>query len=242
MSRCVDQIELVVLPVLRGVAHADGLRLDRDALLALEVHLVEHLLGHVALGDRASVFEQAVGKGGFAGIDVGNDAEVPDVALIHMYRLSPATPVNSQIVVGVRATRRPFRQRAVRVRADARRLRATAGVVTPRPRGGAHVSAIIAPEPHSLSIERKPRAEGIVVVSGVWARGAFSAAAGSRAAHDLGWGRGITTEQLSSSRARDSVWRNRDFVLLWSGQTISVAVNQIAPLGLPMPVLVVAQL
>ena len=34
----VDQVQLVLLAVCGGVAHAHGLRLDGDALLALEVH------------------------------------------------------------------------------------------------------------------------------------------------------------------------------------------------------------
>ena len=79
----VDQVQLVLDAVVGGVAHADGLRLDGDALLALEVHLIEDLLGHVALGDRAGELEEAVGEGGFAVVDVGDDAEVADAALIH---------------------------------------------------------------------------------------------------------------------------------------------------------------
>ena len=44
----VDQVELVALSVARVVHDAHRLRLDRDAALALEVHLVEELLLHVA--------------------------------------------------------------------------------------------------------------------------------------------------------------------------------------------------
>ncbi len=43
----VDQVQLVALP-----EHPDGLRLDRDPALALELHRVEQLLLHVAVGDR----------------------------------------------------------------------------------------------------------------------------------------------------------------------------------------------
>jgi hypothetical protein len=53
--------------------------LDRDALLALEVHRVEELLLHLALLDRLRVLEQAVGKGRLAVVDVRDDAEVADV-------------------------------------------------------------------------------------------------------------------------------------------------------------------
>ena len=47
VARRVDQVELVPVPV-----DAHRLRLDRDPALALEVHRVEQLLAHLALGDR----------------------------------------------------------------------------------------------------------------------------------------------------------------------------------------------
>lgn len=47
MTRRVDEIELVGLAVIGLVEHANGLRLDGDATLALDIHRVEHLLDHV---------------------------------------------------------------------------------------------------------------------------------------------------------------------------------------------------
>ena len=44
----VDEVELVGFAVLRLVHHADGVGLDGDAALALEVHRVEHLGLHLA--------------------------------------------------------------------------------------------------------------------------------------------------------------------------------------------------
>ena len=40
---------------------------------------VEHLLGHVALRDGACQLEQAVGKRGFAMVDMGDDTEITDM-------------------------------------------------------------------------------------------------------------------------------------------------------------------
>jgi hypothetical protein len=74
----VDQVEDVRLPVGRLVLHAGGLELDGDAALALQLHVVEELLLHVARGDGAGVLQQPVGQGRFAVVDVGNDAEVAD--------------------------------------------------------------------------------------------------------------------------------------------------------------------
>ena len=79
MARGVDQVEHVVLAVRGAVVHADRLQLDGDAALALQVHRVEDLVVHLALRVTAPVsFEQPVGQGGFAVVDVGDDAEVAD--------------------------------------------------------------------------------------------------------------------------------------------------------------------
>ncbi len=79
----VDEIELIDLAVLRGVHHADGMGLDGDAALALEIHGVEHLSLHLAGSERAGEFEQAVGERGLAVIDVSDDREIADVLTVH---------------------------------------------------------------------------------------------------------------------------------------------------------------
>ncbi len=75
----VDQVELVGLPVPRGVRQADGVGLDRDPALALEVHRVEDLVAEVPRRHRPAALDQAVGERRLAVVDVGDDAEVPDV-------------------------------------------------------------------------------------------------------------------------------------------------------------------
>ena len=84
VAGCVDQVELVGRAVARPVADAHRLRLDRDAALALEVHLVEDLLLHVARSHRAGELEDAIGQGRFAVVDVGDDREVADVVEVHL--------------------------------------------------------------------------------------------------------------------------------------------------------------
>ena len=61
------------------VVDADGLGLDGDAPLALQVHAVEHLLAHVPLGDGVGHLQDAVGQRGLPVVDVGDDAEIADV-------------------------------------------------------------------------------------------------------------------------------------------------------------------
>ena len=76
----VDQVELVGLAVARLVAQRRGLRLDGDAALALEVHRVEHLRLHLALGQAAAALDEAIGERRLAVVDVRDDGEVADVA------------------------------------------------------------------------------------------------------------------------------------------------------------------
>ena len=75
---CVDEVELVALP-----AHANGLRLDRDSALALEVHRVEHLRAHVATRHGVRELEDAVRERRLAVVDVRDDREVADPVLGH---------------------------------------------------------------------------------------------------------------------------------------------------------------
>src|SRR6185369_6301123 len=71
------------LAVLRLVLEGDGVRLDGDAALALEVHVVEHLVVHLPHRQRPAQLEEAVGERGLAVIDVGDDAEVADEGRFH---------------------------------------------------------------------------------------------------------------------------------------------------------------
>ena len=75
----VDEVELVAAPV-----HLDGGEFDGDALFALKFHGVEELGFHLALGDGAGEFHHAVGKGGFAVVDVGDDTEVANMVGVHV--------------------------------------------------------------------------------------------------------------------------------------------------------------
>ncbi len=75
----VDQVEDVVLAVARAVIQAHGLRLDRNAALALDVHGIEHLIDHFARLEAAGQLDQPVGERRFAVVDMGNNREITDV-------------------------------------------------------------------------------------------------------------------------------------------------------------------
>ena len=78
MTRRIDQVQLMALP---GDAHRLGL--DRDPPLALEIHRIEQLRAHVAIGDGVRELQNPVGQGRLPMVDVGDDREVADAALVH---------------------------------------------------------------------------------------------------------------------------------------------------------------
>ena len=79
MAGRVHQVENIGLSVERLVFEADGLGLDRDAALALDIHRIEHLLFHVARGHRSRLLDQPVGERRLAMVDVGDNREIADV-------------------------------------------------------------------------------------------------------------------------------------------------------------------
>ena len=83
MARRIDQVELIRLTIVGVIGHANGIRLDRDAALALDIHGVEQLRLHIALVDGMGELEDAVTDRGLAMVDVRNDREVADVGNVN---------------------------------------------------------------------------------------------------------------------------------------------------------------
>ena len=75
----VDQVEVVDLAVLGRVFQRGGLRLDGDAALPLDVHRIEDLRIHLAVGEPAATLDDPVRQRALAVVDVGNDREISDV-------------------------------------------------------------------------------------------------------------------------------------------------------------------
>ena len=76
MPRSVDEVERKAL-----VIHLDGMALDGDATLFLQVHVVEHLVFHLAHVHRSGEFQHAVGQGALAVIYMCNNTKI--TYLIH---------------------------------------------------------------------------------------------------------------------------------------------------------------
>ena len=106
VPRRIDQVELVLLPVVR-VLHRNGMGLDRDAALALQRHVVEQLLLHVAAAHGAGDFQQPIGQRALAVVDVGDDREVTDVFRIGHGGRIRETGFNVQEALASAATPNP---------------------------------------------------------------------------------------------------------------------------------------
>ncbi|OQC56199.1 MAG: hypothetical protein BWX54_01518 [Verrucomicrobia bacterium ADurb.Bin018] len=78
VPRGINEIELIHPTVARDVFHGHRMRLDGDATLAFQVHVVQQLVALLALGHRAGQFQQPVGERRFAVVNVRNDAEIAD--------------------------------------------------------------------------------------------------------------------------------------------------------------------
>ena len=75
VARSIDKIKRICLSVM-DIIHLDGVALDRDALLLLQIHGVQDLVLHVTLGKCVRYFKHPVGQGALAVVDMRNDAKV----------------------------------------------------------------------------------------------------------------------------------------------------------------------
>jgi len=95
VARGVDQVDDMI-----RVLEADTLQLDGDAALALDIHRVQHLGTHLAIGQSAAVLNKAICKRRLAVVDMGNDGEVSNPLLVKTFqefRFSTGSPAISQI-------------------------------------------------------------------------------------------------------------------------------------------------
>src|SRR5205807_5133933 len=70
--------------------------LDSNAALCFEVHGIEQLVFHLASGDGAGAMEEAIGKGGLPMIDMGDDAEIPNVRCVHVLKCHKIAEVGAK--------------------------------------------------------------------------------------------------------------------------------------------------
>ena len=73
---------MIGFAVIGFIIQRDGAGLDGDAALPLQLHIIQDLIFHIPFGYRFGGFQDAVGEGALAVIDMGDDAEIADVVLI----------------------------------------------------------------------------------------------------------------------------------------------------------------
>ena len=83
MAWGVDQVKLVVLAVFGVIAQRHCMRLNGNASLPLQVHIIENLLLHIPLLHRAGQLQQSVRQSGLAVVNVGNDGKIANVLFLY---------------------------------------------------------------------------------------------------------------------------------------------------------------
>ena len=85
VSGSINQIENILLPVIRMVNQADRLRLDGDSALTLHLDIVQDLLFHLAIGKYAGHLDHTVCQGRLPVVNVCHNTEIADSLLIVSY-------------------------------------------------------------------------------------------------------------------------------------------------------------
>ena len=78
VARRVDEVQDVCLAVI-VVLHLDGVALDGDATLTLQIHIVEHLILELAVVYGFGILEKTVGQRALSVVDMRNYAEISNI-------------------------------------------------------------------------------------------------------------------------------------------------------------------
>ena len=84
MARGINKVQLILFAIAVGIFKSDALCLDRYAALALKVHRIQHLLGHLAVTQASAHLDKTISQRGLAVIDMGDDRKIAD-ALIYRH-------------------------------------------------------------------------------------------------------------------------------------------------------------
>ena len=80
VPRRVNEIEDILFSIGRmDIPHLDGMALDSDTTLALQIHIIQGLILHLAFADGVGVLQQPVGECAFAVVNVGDNAKISNV-------------------------------------------------------------------------------------------------------------------------------------------------------------------
>jgi len=78
VPRGINQVEFVILGVAAVVNHPDRGGFDGNAFFPLQIHGIEHLLGHIAVRNSAGKLQHPIRQSGFAVIYMRDDTKIAD--------------------------------------------------------------------------------------------------------------------------------------------------------------------
>src|SRR3954471_21416802 len=78
MTGCVYQVEDIISAILL-ILHLNGMAFNGNTFLTFQVHIIKHLVHHVAHTNSMRMLEQAVGKRTFTMINMCDDTEIADL-------------------------------------------------------------------------------------------------------------------------------------------------------------------
>ncbi len=108
MAGRLNELQSIVVPLGGAEAEPDRMGLDGDTPFPFQVHGVQALLGHLALGQRASHFKQPVGQRRLAVAGLGDNRGIPNVSGIRHGNFG-APVLGGGEPAGGRDTARPLR-------------------------------------------------------------------------------------------------------------------------------------
>ncbi len=82
----VDEIQLIAVPIIGLIIHANRVELDGDPPLPFQLVRVQHLFPHLPPLEGPRMLQKAIGQSGFPMVDMGDDGEIPYVISAHVDR------------------------------------------------------------------------------------------------------------------------------------------------------------
>ena len=101
VARGVNEVQLVLDAIASGVIQGDAVGLDGDPAFTFQVHGVQYLGFHFALGKAAAHLDEAIGQRRLAMVNVGDDGEIADMTQItHGSTLKKAAGIARRKIAG----------------------------------------------------------------------------------------------------------------------------------------------
>src|SRR6187200_2597627 len=85
MAGSIDQVQDIFLLICMLVIDLYRMALDGNTLLPFKVHIIKHLVHHITVADGAGALQKTVSQGGFAMVNMCDNAKISDVLHVRLY-------------------------------------------------------------------------------------------------------------------------------------------------------------